>query len=348
MSKLAPAVRDSLKVNQPFNSFSETNDELASNGTCLLKFFHVKKNNVVTCEVGVFSSLEFGVGYMDSSPYTDYAALWVEVDDTNVKQYRRYSGDAQLISTTPHELTFGSHTIMTMKLGVTEGSLTIFDDKGNSKSVTLQAGGVGRPFVKNLGNSSISVKLSCMPMELTKKIWVFGDSYVDFNSAERWPYYYRIAETTDWFCDAQPGLSPDNAYIDLTNMLSCGFRPSLLVWLLGMNGSTTETQVDGQYVINPSQKTVIDNVVALCNNNNINLVLGIVPTVPDRQKTGFGNYVKSLGVRYIDFAKAVGTDSSGQWTTGLLSSDNVHPTVAGAKVLASQVYIDCPELTIIN
>jgi lysophospholipase L1-like esterase len=182
-----------------------------------------------------------------------------------------------------------------------------------------------------------------------------------------------------------------------------------------MNGDTAETKVDNEYVINSYQKENIDAVVAICAEKNINLILAIVPTVPTRQKTGFKNYVKSLGLRYIDFAEAVGADEYGIWhgsptlrkwvsgdnaiytqilststtvlatngnhvfdvngnvvsgtvsnynqtlqtievngTTytydsdmvGLLSKDGVHPDIKGGKVLASQVLVDCPELTL--
>lgn len=60
---------------------------------------------------------------------------------------------------------------------------------------------------------------------------------------------------------------------------------------------------------------------------------------------GYNNYVRSLGVRYIDFADAVGAQPDGTWTEGLCA-DGVHPTIAGAKVLFARSIADCPELTI--
>lgn len=56
----------------------------------------------------------------------------------------------------------------------------------------------------------------------------------------------------------------------------------------------------------------------LCSENNIQLILATIPTVPNRQKTGFNKYIKSLGLRYIDFAAAVGATMEGVWNEGLL------------------------------
>ena len=325
--------------------------EVAASEYLLLPKIHIQKNNLLACDiVGTIELVAVGVGYSasDTYGYRDYAALWVEVDATNIKQYRAYNDAPQLISTNAHGLTLTSHTKVVLDLSVTNGKAMIFTDNGGYYETSLQSAGVGKPFAYNGGTNSITCILSDYPRELAKKVWLFGDSYISFTATNRWPYYFAQNGHIDWFCNSQPGLSPESAYSDLQNMLTLGHRPKLLVWLLGMNGSTSESQVDGQYVINSSQKQYIDAVVRICNEYDIPLVLGVIPTVPTRQKTGFGIYVKSLGVRYIDFAAAVGTDSSGNWNEGLLSSDGVHPSVAGAKVLASQVYVDCPELAIIE
>ena len=114
-------------------------------------------------------------------------------------------------------------------------------------------------------------------------------------------------------------------------------------------------------MINTYQKTQIDRFFATCVQYGIEPILSTIPTTPaidgtsddsglsnaaGRQKTGYCKYVRSLGCRYIDFAEAVGADEFGNWNEGLLSSDKVHPTEAGAKVLLSRALLDCPELTI--
>lgn len=51
-------------------------------------------------------------------------------------------------------------------------------------------------------------------------------------------------------------------------------------------------------------------------------------------------------LRYIDAYKAVGADNAGNWYSGYLSSDEVHPTTKGAKAIAMQWTIDFHELYI--
>ena len=68
-----------------------------------------------------------------------------------------------------------------------------------------------------------------------------------------------------------------------------------------------------------------------------------MPTVNNEQKNA---WVRASGYRYIDFAKAVGADENGVWYSGMLSNDNVHPSVTGAKALYTQVLVDLPEVAV--
>lgn len=348
--KLNPSIFSNIAPRQNLGRFNDS-DVLAQNDVLTLPRCYIQKNNFLSCDInGQLTNIAFGVGYSTNSSnyYRDYAALWVEIDATNIKQYRAYNGEPLLRTTVEHGMTFTEKTVITLDLGVTSGKVTVYDDLGNSFETSLEPAGVGRPFIENLGTNSIDCSISMFPRDLTKDVWVFGDSYISFTTNTRWPYYLAQNNQIDWFCNSQPGLSPQVAVETLENLLTLGHKPKYLIWMLGMNGSTSESIVDEQYVINSYQKLYIDAVISICNTNNITPILTVIPTVPERQKTGFGIYIKSLGVRYIDFAKAVGTNSNGEWNLGLLSSDEVHPTALGAKVLASQVLIDCPELTIID
>lgn len=314
--------------------------------------YHILKNILLSAKInGSISKVIVGVGGV--SNFRDYFAYWVEIDATNVKLYWYNNINDVLLGTYVHGLTLTSTTIveiLTQQEGNTNSvTLRIFDDAGNIFTQSLPAWGVGSAFVQNANASgSLDVELSFVPRDITKKIWLFGDSYISFIAKERWPYYLAEQGLTNFFVNSQPGLQPDNAYLDLQSLLTLGHIPSFLVWTLGMNGATTESQSGGQWIINPAQKTVIENVVTLCTNAGIRLILATIPTVPERQKTGFSSYIRSLGLRYIDFAAAVKCNDAGQWTAGLLSADNVHPSALGAKVLASQVLIDFPELGIID
>ena len=61
------------------------------------------------------------------------------------------------------------------------------------------------------------------------------------------------------------------------------------------------------------------------------------------KKTYKNNYVRNSGYRYVDLSKAVNTTGT-NWYSGMLSSDNIHPTSLGAKTLCYQVLASVPEI----
>ena len=290
-------------------------------------------------------SVTFGVG-LDSTLAGVYGSWWIVIDATNVtvkKYYNNESTDA----TYQHGLNLTSGMVFNIDTEQVNNTLsvkfTMQNNLGDRFVQTLNNWGWGVPFFVNGTAAELDVTMTFMPKKLTKKIWLFGDSYTSLEFSNRWPYYFANKGQINWLLDSRPGLGPKDAYYDLQHLLATGFIPSYIVWTLGMNGGN-DTGSTGDWTIASIQKTYIDNVVALCEAYGITVVLATIPTVPTIQKTGLCNYVKSLGVRYIDFATAVGTDENGAWNEGLLDSDGVHPTAAGAKVLYSQVLIDFPEL----
>ena len=108
--------------------------------------------------------------------------------------------------------------------------------------------------------------------------------------------------------------------------------PSYLVWCLGMN-DTYEDWVSG-----------VEEIKELCKQKGITLILATIPTTPTVNNEEITTYVRSSGLRYIDFYSAVGSNVSGDWKEGYLSGDNVHPTEQGAIALCAQVLADLPEL----
>ena len=117
-------------------------------------------------------------------------------------------------------------------------------------------------------------------------------------------------------------------------MLKFG-KPEYLVWCLGMNDNDSSVFI-----------SYFEKVRTLCEQKGITLIAATVPTVPSRieSKEAISAYVRNCGLRYIDFYKAVGTNDSGEWHSGFLDSDGIHPTALGAQALALQVIIDFPEI----
>lgn len=354
-SELSQDVKDRIESSSRQSFAPSQTSETVTTSSRLLRLpltCHIVKNTLLSANISgaIDNNVSLGVG-VNSSNGVDYAGHWIELDSTNVKHYW-WNGNQVLLNTYAHGLSLTQQTsisIATTVDGEQKTKLKITTDLGGVFEQELASWGVGKPYFRNGNNSgSLDVTLSFMPRDITKNIWLWGDSYVKFNDNERWPYYLVADKMTDFLTNSQPGINGSNSYADLLSVLELGCKPTILVWTLGMNGDN-DTTSGGNYVIASSQKTVIDNVVSLCAANDITLILGTVPTVPSRQRTGFCNYVRSLGVRYIDFAAAVGATSSGVWNTGLLNTaDNTHPTAAGAKVLAARALADCPELSIVE
>ncbi len=66
-----------------------------------------------------------------------------------------------------------------------------------------------------------------------------------------------------------------------------------------------------------------------------------VATVDNTYKNA---YIRSSGCRYVDLAKAVGSDISTSWFAGLLSNDGVHPSTEGDKMIADFMISQVPEM----
>lgn len=119
---------------------------------------------------------------------------------------------------------------------------------------------------------------------------------------------------------------------------------------------------------NPNWLNAIQEFLILCQKNNIIPILATIPTVVGgnlntqtattsfRHHKSKNDWIKQSGIRYIDFAKAVGADdSTGYWIgegtqehmfegTDDQTQTRVHPTIYGAKALYKQFQQDFPEI----
>ena len=121
--------------------------------------------------------------------------------------------------------------------------------------------------------------------------------------------------------------------------------PKYLVWAMGMNDRDTGESYNANW------KTALDEVIGICSQKGIELVLC---TIPNAVKEGYVNtyknrYIRSLakdsGYTLIDFADAVQLSFEGsQWKDGLLSDDDLHPNEKGGQVLSIRAITDFPQL----
>lgn len=189
------------------------------------------------------------------------------------------------------------------------------------------------PFVKSTGGC---VCKAIAGIE-NKDIWIFGDSYLSC-IPRRWIYYlFKNNYGSKCLVDAHPGEGSARAYQSLLYLLKVS-KPKYIIWCLGMNDGTDSTTPSSTWL------EYMEKVKEICKENFISLIMATIPTVPDINHEAKNAFVKDSGYQYVDFAFAVGADSSGEWHTGMLSTDEVHPTEKGAKALYNQCVCDVPQL----
>ena len=305
-------------------------NSLSDGQTILLEDYpyHIKKGLCMSfyADVTTFDTIYIGKGF------EKYRGDWLKIDNTNIV-YQHYESETMDRATIAHNLTITSFikvfmhgdnagvlhvTLMTLG-GIFETTFDAWAYEANYEA-----------FVKSSGSQLTNVKLGATNKDFRKPLWLFGDSYFGVG-ANRVIGNLKEFGFFDFLVDGLSGQDPNNAYKDLVRCLNFG-TPKYLIWCLGMNGNYD------------NYTTTFTKLKALCEERNITLVLALIPTVPERDKEELASYIKSTGLRYIDWYKAVGANSSGVWYDGYLSSDNVHPTELGAKAISMQFLIDFPEI----
>jgi hypothetical protein len=179
--------------------------------------------------------------------------------------------------------------------------------------------------------------LSLTTTTINNKLWMFGDSYFSI-APNRWVYYLLQDDFVSPFINGYSGENAQNAIAGLKNLLTARV-PENVLWCLGMNNGDTSSAVNAMW------KSVYDELVNLSKEYGFNLILSTIPNTPTVNNNYKNAIVKASGYQYIDFSAAVNVGNDGSWISGALSSDNVHPTEIGAKILYGRAVTDCPQLT---
>ena len=188
------------------------------------------------------------------------------------------------------------------------------------------------------GCSFTSVGMSWNCDDFKKKIWMYGDSYFDFQNAARWPYYMVQWGFDNCAAFGFPGAKSVDVYPEWQRTLQHG-TPKYAIWCLGMNDVDSDTEINTEW------KTYVDKFIEDCTSIGIEPILATIPNTPNRRHTYKNDYVKSSNRRYIDFADAVNaSEYPASWFDGMLHTDNTHPLKEGAVALAIRAITDIPEL----
>lgn len=198
-------------------------------------------------------------------------------------------------------------------------------------------GNSGKPFVQSIGMDISYMSVGWSASAFNQDIWICGDSYTS-KGLDRWVgYLYENNLDGKIAVMGYSGSKSPEQYVSLCNLLKI-HKPKFVIWCLGMNEEDNNA-------VNAQWKTYLDAVVSLCELYGVNLILATIPCVPSIDNTYKNAIVRASGYRYIDFAKAVNAENAGAtWYSGMLSSDNVHPSETGAKALFYQALSDVPEL----
>ena len=283
-------------------------------------------------EISEFYSLRLGF-YNPSNVVTNY----IDVDATNITAKFNNGSPA----TYAHGLTIADDISIQFRLEDSNAKI-IVTSKGVSFTHEFQwvqiLGNITYPIVISDGTTATKARLNLVIPAVNRDIWFFGDSYISFNAPERWPYYLVADEMSHNLLLTGPSggnsAGAMQSFVDLTALA----KPKFAVFATGMNDGSDDGAANTNWVNNKNL------FLTHCANNNIIPIFATIPTVPSVNNNYKNAWIRESGYRYIDFAKAVGASDEGVWYTGMLSSDNVHPTTLGAKALYDQVLTDLPEI----
>lgn len=296
----------------------------------------IKKNKVINfgCDFSTFGTLYIDLVFGTGNSIENRFAI----DSTNL--VRTVDGSAK--PAVAHGITIQDHINVTVDVLITGIKLTIVSGGQSYSAEYNYANGSVRPSYSVSGMTISNVDFSWTCKDFKKDMWLFGDSYFSYGD-NRWMYYLvEEGYANNCLIDAYPGESSQYSLPSLQSYIDLA-KPKDIVWCVGMNdGGDTSSAPSAQW------KNAVDAVIAICEEKGINLILATIPTVPSINHEKKNEFVRSSGYQYIDFAKAVGASSSGVWFDGMLATDNVHPTVAGAMALYRQALLDCPQLMISN
>ncbi len=135
---------------------------------------------------------------------------------------------------------------------------------------------------------------------------------------------------------ARTGHALDSNFVVRFKIENSYFKSPFVFLAMGTNNMT----VDGY-------KTYVQQCITeVKQNGQTPILVTITPRVEVDYLTVtkvINDWVKSSGEKYVDICNAV-TDGKGNWKPEYITSDGVHPTVAGEHAMFRQIQLDIPEL----
>ena len=312
------------------------------------KFMEVVKTNVkdrfhisFTCDIKKMSDdavIRVGHGFEIS------CGSWLEITKTQIRAYNFYSWTdpqkREVFPLTDTELVIEDFlTVAINRDTAGNGVFVILTTKGGMKKIEMPSlgGDIGAIFASPLGCTLENCKLSYVADGYADPIWVFGDSYLGYTWAGRWPYYLYRDGYNKVLLAGYSGMNTQNGLIDFKTAIKKG-KPEYVVWCLGMNNGDKSEEPNEPWL--EATKEFLE----ICKKKGITPILSTIPNTPKVYNEPKNIWVRNSGYRYIDFNRAVGADKDKGWYPEMICKDAVHPDIKGAEALYSQVLVDFPEI----
>ena len=262
----------------------------------------------------------------------DYCRGEINIDATNITEFGN-GGEEKII---PHGLTITDGLVVSIVKGTINTSITLTNTAGEKVTKQLSKwigcrGGIIK-FI-SISGTYTNITLSHSGTWMDKDTWIFGNSYTDY-----WPSKCYANGGTNFYLDGYSGRNAKGGYDSLLLALKYG-KPKRIVWMLGMNNPDTEIAVS------ESWNNIFNELKELCAIMNIQLIPCTIPNVPERIHTFKNQIIRNSGLPYIDISSVLGANEKGSnWFSGLLSSDNVHPTGLGSEIIANTIIAGVPDI----
>ena len=279
----------------------------------------------------VFNTQQMGTIKIYKSQ-NDYCRGEINIDATNITEF----GNGGEETTIPHGLTITDGLVVSIVKGTTNTSITLTNTAGEKVTKQLSKwigckGGIIK-FI-SISGTYTNITLSHSGTWMYKDTWIFGNSYTDF-----WPSKCYANGGSNFYLDGYSGRRAQGGYDSLLLSLKYG-KPKRIVWMLGMNNPDTEIAV------NESWNNIFNELKELCAIMNIQLIPCTIPNVPERIHTFKNQIIRNSRLPYIDISSVLGANEKGSnWFSGLLSSDNVHPTGLGSEIIANTIIAGVPDI----
>ena len=312
-------------------------DSMTANDTLNINIPDIKKNGVYGLHMNIttMGSFTFGPGRTKAN-----RSAFITVDDTNITINYYANSETKTWATFEHGLTitdeldivivqannsFGEASIKISSSGSSYKVPQLQYWKGNDTPLTLQV----------VSGTYTDVDMTYYCIDYTKDLYIFGDSYLD-----HWPrYVMNTAQNNyqNYLLDGYGGRASLDAVASLRFIEASCAIPRKLFWCMGMNDGDSSA-------INTNWMKALNIIIDFCNQYNVELILCTIPNVATINNTYKNDYIRSSGYRYVDLAKAVGSDISTSWFAGLLSNDGIHPSTIGDKMIADFMISQIPEM----